>query len=284
MVVGVIVFGLQFESVRGRTNRRRVRGRIHGAAHKVRRSNLLGMGRKFAALRRIVQIAQRKWVTTFRCGTLRGANGRGGNIVRNSGTHRIHRQLGRRNLVPIRMVRAGSGRRGGTSRKLDFGHKVKIGSLSLVAHRLTALIRTNVPLRRYLGTITRRNRGTGVHDVVVKIHSGIVRNCPLTRDFTSCPRTFSRLFYSVITTNRGSNRLSAILGHLTSCTRGQRGVQDGLRRTVVCPVVLALVTVTIVSFLLTAMMPGVISRFIRVKRKLPAIARVLLTTDGFIMR
>lgn len=140
--------------------------------------------------------------------------------------------------------------------------------LTLLAHRLSILLTTNVPLRRALTTITGRSPGARVGSLVLTIHSRMLRNLDLTHTLRRTT-DFPPLCVTAVTTNRGSNRLSLVLGRLTSCARGHFTLRGGVRNTVICPVVLVIVTTTIVVKLVDFIIPGVIGIFRRSRRTLP---------------
>lgn len=152
--------------------------------------------------------------------------------------------------------------------------------LALFAQRLTALDTTTLPLRRDLTMVNRRDDGGQLNSILGRMHDTVLRKRPLSSTLRRFPALFSSLCHALMGTNRGDKLLTPILRGLTSCGRGQRGVHDGLVRSLVCPYVLAAITVKIIVVLLATIIPGVARRFIRVGRRLPLDAHVLLNLDS----
>ncbi len=152
--------------------------------------------------------------------------------------------------------------------------------LATFSHRFTVVVGSNISVMRALSVLGSRSFSSFFGGILLRICSSIGMNFLLSRTVRGRPGTFPRFFMDVTCINRRDNALSRILVSYTSCCRDGRGVGHGTADTVICPMFLLVLVVTVIYVVMVFMVPAFRSTLSRVSIRVPRVAIFVVSVDS----
>jgi len=212
------------------------------------------------------------------------AGGRSRKGVIEGDTPRHVRSLLRdRQLMPVTVeeVAARESRRQRRSR-FGFARGVSAADLSLMTRQLSTLVRAGLPLEEALLAVSQQTEKPRVQSILLGVRAKVVEGHTLATGLNEFPRVFPEIYRATVSAGEQSGHLDAVLERLAEYTESREQMRQNVMGAMLYPLVLTIMCFTIVSILLTYVVPKVVDVFEANHAKLPLATRVLVAVSSFL--
>ena len=211
-----------------------------------------------------------------------GGRSRKGVIEGDTPRH-VRTLLRERQLMPVTVeaVAAGESRRQRGSR-FGFARGVSAADLSLLTRQLSTLVRAGLPLEEALLAVSQQTEKQRVQSILLGVRAKVVEGHTLATGLSEFPRVFPEIYRATVSAGEQSGHLDAVLERLAEYTESREQMRQNILGAMLYPMVLTLMCFTIVSILLTYVVPKVVDVFEANHARLPLATRVLVGISGFL--
>jgi general secretion pathway protein F len=211
-----------------------------------------------------------------------GGRSRKGVIEGDTARH-VRSLLRERQLMPVTVeeVAARESRRQRGSR-FGFARGVSAADLSLMTRQLSTLVRAGLPLEEALLAVSQQTEKARVQSILLGVRAKVVEGHTLATGLGDFPRVFPEIYRATVSAGEQSGHLDAVLERLAEYTESREQMRQDVMGAMLYPLVLTIMCFTIVSILLTYVVPKVVDVFQANHAKLPLATRVLVGISGFL--
>jgi general secretion pathway protein F len=211
-----------------------------------------------------------------------GGRSRKGVIEGDTPRH-VRTLLRERQLMPVTVeeVAARESRRQRGSR-FGFARGVSAADLSLMTRQLSTLVRAGLPLEEALLAVSQQTEKPRVQSILLGVRAKVVEGHTLATGLGEFPRVFPEIYRATVSAGEQSGHLDAVLERLAEYTESREQMRQNIMGAMLYPIVLTFMCFTIVSILLTYVVPKVVDVFEANHAKLPLATRVLVGVSSFL--
>jgi general secretion pathway protein F len=161
------------------------------------------------------------------------------------------------------------------------GARVAAAELAATTRELAALVEAGVPLAEALVTAAESATSATLARALTLAHAKVREGEPLAAALAESPRVFPPLYRELVHAGEASGALGATLDRLAAHTEASAALTARLRAALTYPAVMTLATVSVLTFLLTWVVPQVTRLFRDTGAVLPLPTRILVAiTDA----
>lgn len=193
----------------------------------------------------------------------------------------VRQQLRDRGLTPLAVTPV-SGKRKRLSSQALFAAKVPIADLSLMTRQLTTLLGAGMPLADALKSVANQADSkllkrftTGVYEKVAEGHAYAQA---LMQSGFKIPNDY----IATIRAGEESGHLTEVLSRMAESIEKQEKIRKKMRSALIYPVLMIVMAVAIILFLMTFVVPKVVSVFDNMDQELPPLTQGLLNSSEFL--
>jgi len=168
------------------------------------------------------------------------------------------------------------------SASFSFQRGISAADLALFTRRLATLVASSVPLFEAMGSLHEQEESGKLKQVLARVRDRIAEGASLSRAFAAEPRTFGESFVSMVAAGEASGALDAVLERLADFLEEQEQVRGRVTSALAYPILMVLVGGGVMLFLLTAVIPKIITIFEDSKAALPLITIALIKLSHFL--
>ena len=175
----------------------------------------------------------------------------------------------------------------GQSRQSDQGgNRKKLNSteLAVITRQFATLIDSGLTIEDALGGLIEQAESHKVKAILSGARSHVVEGKSLADGFRAFPRAFSELYVASVSAGEETGHLSEVLERLADYTEAKQGLQQRLGVALVYPIMLTLVSITIIIGLMTYVVPQVVKVFSDNEQTLPLLTRGLISISEFLQQ
>lgn len=192
-------------------------------------------------------------------------------------SERQARQLLReRGLIPTQIDALAQRRQGYAKGKLS------ASDLSLLTRQLATLLAAGIPVEESLRGVSEQTEKDKVREVIMGIRSKVLEGYGLAQAMGQYPGAFPELYRATVASGEQTGRLDMVLEKLADYTENQQQTKQKVQQALIYPLLMIVVSVAIISFLLTFVVPKIIEVFTNSGQTLPGTTLVLISISGFI--
>src|SRR5580692_887015 len=211
-----------------------------------------------------------------------GGRSRKGVIEGDTPRH-VRTLLRERQLMPVTVeeVAARESRRQRGSR-FGFARGVSASDLSLMTRQLATLARAGLPLEEALLAVSEQTEKPRIQSIVLGVRAKVLEGHTLAAGLNDFPSVFPEIYRATVSAGEQSGHLDAVLERLAEYTETREQMRQKVMGAMLYPIVLTVMCFTIVSILLTYVVPKVVEVFEANHAKLPLATQVLVAVSGFL--
>jgi len=217
---------------------------------------------------------------TFRYKAYNAAGGSVAGIVDAESERQALQQLKGQGLMPREVHEEGAADNVSTS--FSFQRGISAADLALFTRRLATLVASSVPLFEAMGSLHEQEESGKLKQVLARVRDRIAEGASLSRAFAAEPRTFGESYVSMVAAGEASGALDAVLERLADFLEEQEQVRGRVPSALAYPILMVLVGGGVMLFLLTAVIPKIITIFEDSKAALPLITIALIKLSHFL--
>ena len=186
-------------------------------------------------------------------------------------------------LVPVNVESIANQMDAGGKRKLTlFGDHLSTVEIALFTRQLASLLEAGLPLEQSLSALLEQAERTYVRDLVGSIRSEVMAGNALSDALKQHPNDFADIYCALVASGEHIGHLSQVLSRLADYIERRNALVQKVRLAFTYPAIVTVVAFAIVIFLLTYVVPQIVSVFANTKQKLPFLTLVMLAISDFV--
>ena len=163
----------------------------------------------------------------------------------------------------------------GSIRKNVISRKPSQMVLADVTRRLSTLIAAGVPLIEAVSALSNEQRGEW-RTILIDLKEGIAGGSPLARAMKAHPHVFPDFYTGMISAGENSGKLTDVLLKLADYLEKELNIRNKVKTALIYPLFMACVSVAIILFLFTFVIPKITKIFEETSASLPFITVILM--------
>ncbi len=186
-------------------------------------------------------------------------------------------------LVPIKVdaIAAQVDASGATARR-GFGEKLSTTELALFTRQLASLLEAGLPLEQAFTALLEQAERQYVRDLVASIRSEVMGGSSMSDALARHPRDFQEIYRALVASGEQIGQLSRVLSRLADYIERRNALVQKVKLAFTYPAIVTVVAFLIVIFLLTYVVPQIVSVFANTKQKLPLLTVIMLAISDFV--
>ena len=200
----------------------------------------------------------------------------------------VRQNLRDKGLIPLQISAASSkqsaesGKSGLASARL-LQRGISTTELALITRQMATLVQAALPLDEVLTAVANQSDKQRIRTMMYAIRSRVMEGHTLAAGLGEFPKVFSDLYRATVDAGERSGHLDTVLERLADYTESQQELQGKVRQALIYPAFLSVFAVAIVIFLMTNIVPQVVSVFEDIGQDLPALTRSLIAISDFVI-
>ncbi len=185
-----------------------------------------------------------------------------------------------RGMLPLSVRSTSSGRDGGS--RLLKGPRLSDADLGWLTRQLASLLAAHLPLEAALSVTLEQAERRHIIDTVAAVRADIRAGHRLGEALAARPRDFPAIYRALIDTGEQSGDLALVMEKLADYIESRGNLRNKILTAFIYPVIVTVVSIAIVIFLLSYVVPQVVGAFSQAQQTLPLLTRILLAVSGFV--
>lgn len=170
----------------------------------------------------------------------------------------------------------------GATRKSSFGDKLSTVEQALFTRQLASLLEAGLPLEQAFSALLEQAERAYLRDLVASIRSELMEGSSLSDALGRHPRDFPDIYRALVSSGEHIGQLSRVLSRLADYIERRNALVEKVRLAFMYPAIVTVVAFAIVIFLLTYVVPQIVSVFANTKQKLPVLTTIMLAVSDFV--
>jgi len=184
--------------------------------------------------------------------------------------------------VSVNEVAAQESRTQRTGGSFTLLRRVSTTDLSLLTRQLATLVRAGLPLEEALLAVSQQTERPRVQSILLGVRARVMEGHTLADGLADFPRVFPEIYRATVAAGEQSGHLDTVLERLADYTESREVLRQKVMGAMLYPIVLTIMSFTIVSILLAYVVPKVVQVFENSRAKLPLMTRALVALSDLI--
>ena len=164
-----------------------------------------------------------------------------------------------------------------------FQRSISTTELALITRQLATLIQAALPLDETLAAVANQTDKPRIKSMLFAIRSRVLEGHSLAVGLSDYPKVFPELYRATVDAGEQSGHLDTVLERLADYTESRQEIQSKVRQALIYPAFLSLFAVAIVVFMMTSIVPQVVSVFEDTGQELPGLTITLIAISDFVV-
>jgi general secretion pathway protein F len=169
----------------------------------------------------------------------------------------------------------------GVARSRGFGERLSQVELALFTRQLASLLEAGLPLEQAFTALLEQAERAYMRDLIASIRSEVMGGASFSSALSRHPRDFAEIYRALVSSGEQIGQLARVLARLADYIERRNALVSRVRLAFTYPAIVTVVAFAIVIFLLTYVVPQIVSVFANTKQKLPVITVIMLGVSNF---
>lgn len=170
----------------------------------------------------------------------------------------------------------------GHTRSARLGDRLSTNELALFTRQLASLLEASLPLEQAFSALLEQAERPYLRDLVASIRSEVMGGSSLSSALGRHPRDFADIYRALVASGEQIGQLSTVLSRLADYIERRNALVQKVKLAFTYPAIVTAVAFIIVIFLLTYVVPQIVSVFANTKQKLPLLTVLMLGVSDFV--
>ncbi|MDZ4203169.1 MAG: type II secretion system inner membrane protein GspF [Gallionella sp.] len=170
----------------------------------------------------------------------------------------------------------------GHSKRRAFGDSLSTVELALFTRQLSSLLEAGLPLEQCFSALQEQAERIYVRDLIASIRAGVTGGASLSDALSRHPRDFADIYRALVASGEQIGQLERVLSRLADYIERRNALVQKVKLAFTYPAIVTVVAFLIVIFLLTYVVPQIVSVFADTKQRLPFLTVVMLGVSDFV--
>jgi type IV pilus assembly protein PilC len=162
------------------------------------------------------------------------------------------------------------------------GKRVKEQDVIIFASQMAVMVDTGVPLSESLRGVIEQSDSPGFKSVIQRVLADVEAGTPLSTALAKHPKAFKPLFVNLVAASEASGKLGPMLDRAAGYLAGQRETRKKIVGAMIYPAFLMCMSVGVVLFLLTYLMPRFTGIYKGKEHLLPKPTKILMVVSNWL--
>ena len=167
-------------------------------------------------------------------------------------------------------------------RARGFGERLSQVELALFTRQLASLLEAGLPLEQAFTALLEQAERPYVRDLIASIRSEVMGGAAFSDALARHPRDFAEIYRALVASGEQIGHLARVLSRLADYIERRNALVQKVRLAFTYPAIVTVVAFAIVIFLLTYVVPQIVSVFANTKQKLPLLTMMMLGVSNFV--
>jgi general secretion pathway protein F len=169
----------------------------------------------------------------------------------------------------------------GAAKARGFGERLSQVELALFTRQLASLLEAGLPLEQAFTALLEQAERAYVRDLIASIRSEVMGGASFSSALARHPRDFAEIYRALVGSGEQIGQLARVLARLADYIERRNALVQRVRLAFTYPAIVTVVAFAIVIFLLTYVVPQIVSVFANTKQKLPFLTMMMLAVSNF---
>jgi general secretion pathway protein F len=160
--------------------------------------------------------------------------------------------------------------------------RVGMEDLTVTTRQLSTLIGASIPLVEALSAIYEQTDAPAMKKTLAQVRDSVNEGLSFGDALAQHKRVFPDLYVNMVRSGEASGALDVVLLRLAEFMEGQHRLRAKIGAAMVYPAVLLMISLVVLMYLLTAVVPKVVGMFESMKQTLPLPTRILIAISSFL--
>ena len=168
------------------------------------------------------------------------------------------------------------------ARSWRFGERLSTHELALFTRQLASLLEAQLPLEQAFDALMEQAERPYLRDLIASIRAEVIGGSSLSEALARHPRDFADIYRALVASGEQIGQLSRVLSRLADFVERRNALVQKVRLAFTYPAIVTVVAFAIVVFLLSYVVPQIVSVFANTKQKLPFLTVAMLALSDFV--
>ena len=170
----------------------------------------------------------------------------------------------------------------GRTRGRRLGDGLSTTELALFTRQLASLLEASLPLEQAFTALLEQAERVYMRDLIASVRAEIMGGSSLSDALSQHPRDFTDIYRALIASGEQIGQLARVLSRLADFIERRNALVSKVKLAFTYPAIVTVVAFAIVIFLLTYVVPQIVSVFASTKQKLPFLTVAMLAVSDFV--
>lgn len=166
--------------------------------------------------------------------------------------------------------------------ELNFGGKVTAKQLSIFCKQFATLLVAGVPVAAGLDILYRQTENKKLKEALEDVYTEVQKGSQVSSAIKNHPKIFPSLMVSMIESGEMTGNLDTVMERLAIHYEKESKINARIKGAMIYPMVLSILSVLVVVFMITVILPSFTGMFVGAGMELPLPTRILLGISDFI--
>ncbi len=212
-------------------------------------------------------------------------------VIEADASRQARQQLRDKGLMPLEISESNKkaqgknkqGKNSAVKKPQFFQRGISATELSLITRQLATLIQAALPLDETLAAVANQTEKQRIKSMLYAIRSRVLEGHTLATGLADYPKVFPELYRATVDAGEQSGHLDTVLERLADYTESRQEIQGKVRQALIYPAFLSLFAIAIVVFMMTSIVPQVVSVFEDTGQELPGLTLSLIAMSAFVV-
>lgn len=200
----------------------------------------------------------------------------------------VRQALREQSLTPMSVAQVESGKSVSTGapskNRFTTRRGLRSGELALITRQLATLVQAGLPLEEALQAIGEQSEHARTQSIVLGVRAKVREGYSLAGSLAEFPQAFPAMFRATIDAGEQSGKLDGVLERLADYTENRQNLSQQARTALIYPILLVLLSIGVVAFMLTSVVPKIVSVFDSSEAQLPLLTTILISASEFLQQ
>jgi general secretion pathway protein F len=160
--------------------------------------------------------------------------------------------------------------------------KISTAELSLFTRQLATLLAAGIPVEESLRGVSEQTEKDKVRELIIGVRAKVLEGYGLAQAMSQYSHAFPELYRATVGSGEQTGHLDVVLEKLADYTENQQQTRQKVQQALIYPIIMICVSVAIISFLLSFVVPKIIEVFTSSGQTLPAMTEILIDISHFV--
>lgn len=194
----------------------------------------------------------------------------------------VRTRLREQGLIPVEVVESVKKMQSKTESSSFFGPKINASNLALITRQLATLVSAAIPIEEALKAVSDQCETAQQRTIISAVRNKVLEGHTLADSMAQFPRVFDNLYRAMVSAGEKSGHLDTVLLRLADYSEKRQAIKGKVLQAMIYPIILTLVAISVITILLTSVVPKVIAQFVYLKKGLPGTTQLLIAISDFL--